>query len=241
VDPVRPYAHAWGDYGAFVYGPPIAQAFAMLGALPWPVFLLGWTGLLLGVYAWMTRRYAVVLLGLVPAVILELLNGNIHLLLAAAIALGFRYPWTWSFVLLTKVTPGVGLLWFAVRREWRSLVIALGATALVAGISFILAPGMWRDWVDLLIAESGQPMSPKAVPIPLTVRLPVAVLVVVWGARTDRPWTVAVAAWLAIPAMWWYSSVMLLAIIPIRRWYRPPHDAQTAPDRTGPHPAVVPG
>ena len=43
-----------------------------------------------------------------------------------AIVLGFRWPFTWAFVLLTKVTPGVGLLWFAVRREWRSLAIALG-------------------------------------------------------------------------------------------------------------------
>ncbi len=46
--------------------------------------------------------------------------------MAAAIALGFRYPATWAFVLLAKVTPGIGLLWFLVRREWRNLAIALG-------------------------------------------------------------------------------------------------------------------
>ena len=65
----------------------------------------------------------------------EILIGNIHLLLAAAIVLGFRWPGTWAFVLLTKVTPGVGLLWFAVRREWRSLGIALGATAAIVAVS----------------------------------------------------------------------------------------------------------
>ena len=53
-----------------------------------------------------------------PPVALELYHGNVHLLIAAAIALGFSYPWTWSFVLLTKVTPGLALVWFAVRREW---------------------------------------------------------------------------------------------------------------------------
>lgn len=241
VDPVHPYSQAVGSYGAFLYGPPVAQAFAILGRLPWPVFLVGWTGLLIGVYAWMTQRYALVLLGLFPPAILELINGNIHLLLAAAVALGFRYPWTWSFVLLTKVAPGVGLVWFAVRREWRSLAVALGATALIAGVSFVLAPWMWREWIDLLIAEAGKPLAPKAIPIPLAVRLPAATLLVAWGARTDRPWTVAVAAWLAIPAMWWYSSVMLLAILPIRRWQRTRRDPGTAPHRTGPHPAVVPG
>lgn len=158
-------------------------------------------------------------------------------------ALGFRYPWTWSFVLLTKVTPGIGLVWFAVRREWRALAIAVGATALVAGVSFVLAPWMWREWIELLVAEAGKPMAPKAIPIPLWMRLPVALLVVAWGARTDRPWTVAVAAWLAIPAMWWYSSVMLLAMLPIRRWQRRTAEEAplASPDHTTPHPAGVAG
>ena len=71
---------------------------------------------------------------------MELAGGNIHLLLAAAIVLGFRWPWTWSLVLLTKITPGIGLLWFVVRREWRNLTIALGGTAAIVAVSFVL-PG----------------------------------------------------------------------------------------------------
>ena len=139
VDPVDPYSQTVGQYGAFLYGPPFAQVFGVLGQLPWPVFLSAWTGLLICIYAWITKRYALVLLGLFPSAILELINGNIHLLLAAAVALGFRYPWTWSFVLLSKVTPGVGLVWFGVRREWRNLAIALAGTAIVIGIS--IPPG----------------------------------------------------------------------------------------------------
>jgi hypothetical protein len=242
VDPIHPYSQTVGSYGAFLYAPPIAQLFAVAGNLPWPVFLTAWTVLLVGVYAWTTRRYALVLLGLFPAAVLELINGNIHLLLAMAVALGFRYPWTWSFVLLTKVTPGVGLVWFVVRREWRQLGIALGATALIVGASFLLAPWMWREWIELLLAEAGKPIAPKAIPIPLWPRLVAAFLLVVWGARTDRPWTVAVAAWLAIPAMWWYSCVMLLAIIPIQRWHREAKtSAATASDHTAPQPAGVSG
>ena len=76
-----------------------------------------------------------------PFVAVELTGGNIHLLLAAAIVAEFRWPAAWSFVLLTKVTPGIGLLWFAVRREWRPLMIALGATAAIAGLTFIIVPG----------------------------------------------------------------------------------------------------
>jgi hypothetical protein len=97
---------------------------------------------------------------------------------------------------------------------------------------------MWREWIDLLIAESGKPMAPKAIPVPLWMRLPVALLLVVWGARRDKPWTVVVAAWLAIPAMWWYSSVMLLGILPIRRWQRAGRmaDGATTPHPTTAHP-----
>ncbi len=70
-----------------------------------------------------------------PPVALELYHGNVHLLMAAAIVLGFRYPVGWSFLLLTKVTPGVGLIWFAVRREWRPLLIALGFTGALVAVS----------------------------------------------------------------------------------------------------------
>jgi hypothetical protein len=238
VDQVHPYTNDVGQYGAFLYGPPLAQLFGVLGHLPWPVFLVGWTSLLIAVYGWMTGRYALVLLGLFPPAILELINGNIHLLLAAAIAVGFRYPWTWSLVLLTKVTPGIGLVWFAVRREWRALAIALAATASIAAVSFVFAPWMWREWFEMLIAESGRGASARAVPIPLVVRLPVALVVVWWGARTDRPWTVPVAAFLAVPAMWWYSSVMLLAIIPIRRMRGPVPEASAECLATTPNPTA---
>ena len=55
-----------------------------------------------------SRASRVLWLLALPPVALELYHGNIHLWIAAAIVLGFRYPWTWAFVLLTKVTPGVG-------------------------------------------------------------------------------------------------------------------------------------
>jgi len=50
---------------------------------------------------------------------------------------------------LTKVTPGVGLVWFAVRREWRSLAIAATATAVVVAVSAAVAPGAWAGWIGV--------------------------------------------------------------------------------------------
>ena len=76
-----------------------------------------WTAIMLVAVRFLTgpRWFA---LGALLAVV-ELSGGNISLLLAVAMVIGFRWPAAWAFVILTKVTPGIGLLWFAVRRAWR--------------------------------------------------------------------------------------------------------------------------
>ena len=139
VNLADPYTANVGERDAFLYSPAVAQVFAVLGLLPWPVFLLGWTVLQVGIVLWLSGRSWWWVLPL-PPVLFECIVGNVHLLYAAAINLGFRFPWTWALMLLTKVTPGVGLLWFAVRREWRALGIALGATAVIVAVSYVLAP-----------------------------------------------------------------------------------------------------
>ena len=201
--------------GAFRYAPPIAFLFGPFGALPWWLFLWLWQATMLALVAWLGGRWALVLLAL-PPIALELYHGNVHLLIAAAIVLGMRYPAAWSFVLLTKVTPGVGLLWFAVRREWRSLAIALGATVVVSAAAFLVAPHYWWEWLDSLVSNLGEPQF-YSVPPPALFRLPIAALIVIWGARTDRPWTVAVAATLGLPILWPHGLTVLAAAIPFLR------------------------
>jgi hypothetical protein len=198
--------------GAFRYAPPIAFLFAPLGLLPWWLFLVVWEAIMLATVVWLGGRWALVLLAL-PPVALELYHGNVHLLMAAAIALGFRHPWTWSFVILTKVTPGIGLLWFAVRREWRALGIALGFTAAVSLVTVAVAPQLWREWIDSLVSNLYEPQF-YSVPPPAPIRLPLAALLVIWGARTDRPWTVAVAATLGLPIIWPHGLCVALAAVP---------------------------
>jgi len=146
---------------------------------------------------------------------MEIAGGNISLLLAAAIVLGFRYPWTWAFVLLTKITPGIGLLWFVLRREWRQLFIALGATAVVLAISFVLMPHNWLSWIDLLLANTGKGGTWAAIPIPLVIRGPIGVALILWGAPRNQRWVVPVAAMLALPALWYGSLSMLLGVLPL--------------------------
>jgi len=210
-----PYALSdWTQPVAYVYSPAFLQAISPLTNLPWLEFFGVWIAMLLLAVRFLTgpRLFAV---GILLAT-LELVGGNISLLLAAAMVVGFRWPAVWAFVLLTKVTPGIGLLWFAVRREWRSLGIALGATAVIVAVSAALMPGAWADWLALLVRLAGRDGTWAAVPIPFLLRLPFAVAVVVWGALTDRRWTVPVAGMLALPALWYGSLSMLLAVIALR-------------------------
>jgi hypothetical protein len=201
--------------GSFRYGPPIAFLFGPLGALPWWLFLWLWQAVMLATIAWLGGRWWLVLLAL-PVVALELYHGNVHLLIAAAVALGFRHPWAWSFVILSKITPGIGVLWFAFRREWRSLAIALGATAVIAAVTAVVAPHYWTEWIDSIVSNLDEPQH-YSVPPPAPIRLPLAVLLVAWGARTDRPWTVPVAATLALPIIWPHGLTVALASIPFVR------------------------
>jgi Glycosyltransferase family 87 len=215
-----PYLHSdWNDPIAYVYSPAFLQLVSPLTALPWQAFVAAWTAILLAAVRFLTGPRLLAAGLLFPFTAMEVAGGNVSLLLAAAIVLGFRWPWTWSLVLLTKITPGIGLLWFAVRREWRSLGIALGVTAAIVAVSFVTLPDQWREWVDVVQRNvaAGKSGTWASLPVPLLVRLPIAVVLVVWGARTDRPWTVPVASMLALPAVWYGGLSMLLAVIPLTR------------------------
>lgn len=198
------------------YPPPLAQVFVVLHLVPWPIVAGLWVGLSFVVFLLLSGRWALLLL-LFPPTLGELWFGNVNLLIALAIVVGMRWPAAWAFVLLTKMTPGIGLLWFAVRREWRALGIAIGATVLVAAVSFVLAPGWWFEFRDAMTVQAGAAIDvpPLAVQISLPIRLVAAALLVVYAARTDRAWLVPVAATIAAPALWGNVFVILIAAVPL--------------------------
>jgi len=208
----HPYSLPVGDLGAFTYSPPMAMLFHLVDEVPWWVFLWLWLAIQLGTAVWLGGRRALLVLAF-PPVAMELYYGNVNLLIAAAVLLGFAHPWTWAFVLLTKPTCGVGLLWFAARGEWRRLATALAVTGIIVIGSFVIAPGLWAEWFAFLSdSAAGQPAG-AWLAVPVWVRLPAAAALVVWGARTDRRWTVAVSVALALPVIWFAGLAVLAAIV----------------------------
>ncbi len=218
VDIADPYRVAVGGLGAFTYTPVAARLFAPAGLLTWPAFLWLWSAVLLATALWLGGRRFLWILAF-PPVALELYHGNVHLLLAAMCVLGFRYPAVWVFGIFTKATPGIGLLWFLVRREWRNLAIALGLTAVIGAVSLIVDGRLWGEWLALAIsAESGGQVEQAQVPVPLLVRLPIAAAIVTWGALTDRRWTVPVAVTLALPVLWPSGFAVLAGCLALSPW-----------------------
>ena len=233
-----------GAPNAYYYSPAFVQLLSPLLALPYPVFLAVWYTILGAALVAVTRWW---LIGALATVVvgIDIIRGNIEMLMALAIVVGFRYPAAWAFILLTKVTPGVGLLWFAVRREWRSLTMAVGATLLVVGLSFVFAPGLWFDWIRSLIDNAAVSIPWPYFPVPLIVRGPIAAAIVAFGATRNWRWTVPVAAAVGMPALWPVNLTILVAVLPLssrlsRIAGASPTRASTAPPAGSPEGAMLP-
>ncbi|HUQ77857.1 MAG TPA: glycosyltransferase family 87 protein [Patescibacteria group bacterium] len=212
---------ATGRIGAYLYSPAFAQMLAPLVWLPLAVFTAVWTALNIATLWFLLRRWALPSLLFVP-IAFEVVSGNVHLMYAAAIVIGFRWPAAWALMILTKVTPGIGVVWFLVRHEWRSFGIALGATAAITAGSLVLDPGHWVRWVEVLRAEATATASGDVsttgwyLPVALAPRLLIAVIVTAAGALTNRRWLVPVAVVLAMPVVWLNSLAVLAACVPLR-------------------------
>jgi hypothetical protein len=211
------YALPPGAPNAYLYSPAFAQLLWPATHLPWHVFLALWMSALFAVTLWLVaplRHWAVpVLLACIPAII----TGNVYPLFALVVVKGFRYPAAWALPVLTKVTPGVGLVWFAARREWRNLGLAIVATIGIVAASALVMPGAWVHWVSFMARQpravhTGS-YSISGLPAPsLLTRLPVAIAVVALAARTNRRWLLPIGMLLADPMFNWFAFLLLTAV-----------------------------
>ena len=189
--------------------------------LPWPVFqalwLLGCAAILTWLLAPLGWKRGLIL---APFFVSELLLGNVYLLFAASLVLSLvRFPGAVAFPILTKVMPGVVGVWFVARGEWRKVLWVVGTTAAIVLVSVLTVPDAWVGWIQLLGASAGDRS------IGSTVRLALALVLVVWAARRNQAWLLAPALILACPLLGGWSPLAVLAAIPrLLQWQR----AQTA-------------
>src|SRR4029077_11489998 len=120
---------------AYLYSPAFELVVGWGRHLSFDAFPAIWRALLCVALVWLAGPFTLLVLFTFP-VASEINAGNIQLLAAVAIVLSLLHGRGWASpcvcVVLTKVTPGLALLWFAVRREWRRLAVAIGVTAGIA-------------------------------------------------------------------------------------------------------------
>jgi glycosyl transferase family 87 len=225
------YVGLWGtnDQSWFVYPPPLLYVFRALELLGHGLVVVLWVticAVAMGAGAgwWAVASIPFGILGLalnifpltVPLGVL--IFGNVQCLILAGVGLGLRWPVFWALPLLTKVGPGIGMLWFLLRGEWRKLAMAGGATAVIAGVTFVIDPDLWFRWATFTLANVyGDAPVPVAGAAPL--RFAAAFVLIGWGARTDRPWTVPIACGIASFALyeWSFLTIWLASLAMISR------------------------
>jgi hypothetical protein len=232
------YEYGWlaetrGDPVPYVYSPAFAQLIWPLVQLGLEPFMAVWVAVQLVLLAWLvTPLPAAGLAWLMPAVGLNnVWAGALYIPMAAALAMSLRYPAIWAFQAITKITPAVGALWHVGRGEWRAAALALGVTVAIVLVSFLIWPGAWVEWITLLAEAADSHGRPGTFAVPVAVRLPIAALIVLIGARSDARWLLPFGVLLAMPQIGPSALVVLLAI-PRLVWIGP-RARPWSPDRGG--------
>ncbi len=204
------YDKAAGQLDAYLYSPAFAAVLRPLAMLEWPLFLAVWILFEASVLVWLLKPLQ--LKWSIPLFLLcvpELVNGNIFILLAASAVIGLRKPALFAFPVLTKITTGVGLIWFVARGEWKRLFQGIGASVAIVAVAYVLDPAAWQAWVGFLF-ENRDGTQDGA--ISFLLRCVAAVALVAVGARKQLPWLIAPAMVLAAPIFALPTLTLLMAI-----------------------------
>ncbi|HEX7490459.1 MAG TPA: glycosyltransferase family 87 protein [Candidatus Limnocylindrales bacterium] len=214
ADPSNLYPKAAEGLGnGYVYTPAFEFLAAPWRILPFLTFVAIYRAILLGIVVRLAGPLTLPVMLAIP-VASEITCGNIQIILALAIVLSRRWPAAWAVVLLTKVTPGVGLLYYVFRREWRYVAIAAGATGIVLLLALVIYWGQWPGYIRLM--SNPAPVTGAFIPT-FWMRLPFALAIVAVGAHRGWWWTTVVAAFVALPAWYPISPSLLIGVLPTFR------------------------
>ena len=209
------YNQGVGGYAAYLYPPPLAQLFALPSQLPFPTVVWLWRAVVLSslrvaVGSW---RGAGIAMLLWPPVIAELDAGNVHLLMAAAVAMMIRGQGTWLLPAALTKFASLAAVPVALRDDPRGLLKGAGIAAGIVLVSFALAPSLWLDYAHFMTGVSTVDSSwyNLGALVPLPLRLGLAAAVAIAALRWRR--LLAVAATLALPVLWFHGLSMLIAVV----------------------------
>jgi hypothetical protein len=219
-----------GGAAAYLYPPLLAQLLALPAFAPFAVFAWGWRALELAclrlvVGSWRATGIALLVF---PLLIAELDAGNVHLIVAAALALLLRGSAraVLPLAVVTKFAP-LAAVPLAAQRDRRALAQSALFIAIVCAGSVIADPGAWHDWLRQ-ITHAGEAGSARlgALPsVPLALRLVIGGALGFAAVRWHR--LVVPAVVLCYPVVWWTSLSTLVALVEPSDWHGSAADRPT--------------
>jgi hypothetical protein len=223
---------------AYHYPPPLAQVLAPLTlVIPALAYLVAYRALELLVTWDLAGRRLLPMLALIAVlpVAVELRFENVHLLVALCIVVGLRrWPWLFAVGAVVKLSPGLGIVYLALRRRWRDAVLASVLMLVIAGVSWALGADLWRAWLDSVLGRADM-VGNSLLPVPYAVRAAAGLaLAVAGGAIGRRGGELLLVAGITVanPGLAMNGLAVLAAALPV--WLAGPAGVGDAVERHGP-------
>lgn len=215
-----------------VYPPPLKMLFWPAHLVPFEVFYAGWLALLLAVMRWCMGPW-LMLAFICPGALgwHAMASGNVAVLIGAGIALGVSRPAGWLVPALTKVTPGIGLGWLLLVGQWREAARAGGMVLVICGASFVISPGLWADWLNVMALNAATTSAQQGFSItnvPLAWRVAASALLVALSAWRGVAWPLPIAGCYALG---WIGDTSTLVCLGTVRLLRHPLGTERLADR----------
>jgi hypothetical protein len=208
---------------AYHYPPPLAQVLAPITlVVPALAFCIVYRAvMILALWDLAGRKLLrmLALLAFVPMAV-ALRIENVEIFMAVAIGLGLgRWPWLFAVGALIKISPGLGIVYLAMRGRWRDVALCAAVGGAITGISLALAPDLWRAWLDAITGRADM-IGNSLLPVPYSVRAAAGFgLAVVGGFLGRRRGELLLVAGMTIanPGLSLQGFAVLAAAIPI--WF----------------------
>ena len=174
---------------AYHYPPVLAQALAPFTSVVSTVGYLVVFRVLEVLTLWyLAGRRMLQMLALIAflPVAVELRFENVHLFMALGIVLGLRrWPWLFSVGAVIKLSPGLGIVYLALRRRWRDAAIAAVVGLAIVAVSFIADQQLWQAWLGSIQGRADITGN-SLLPVPYAVRAGAGLALAVAGGILGR-------------------------------------------------------
>ena len=151
-----------------------------------------------------------------------------------------RWPWLFAVGAVVKVSPGLGIIYLALRRRWRDAFVSSVVGVAIVAVSYALDPGLWREFLDA-IGDRATITGNSLLPFPYAARAVAGLALTIAGGIIGRrrgELLLVAGMTIANPNLALNGFAVLAAAIPV--WMAGPGGIGESRERRGSHNPVTP-